>query len=256
MAIILLLGAPGAGKGTQAEVLRDTLHMAHVSSGDLFRLHMKNQTPLGLAAKGYYDRGELVPDDIVISMILDRLNEPDTANGVILDGFPRTVAQAEALGTALDAQGDRLGLALYINVPTEVLLDRLSGRWMCPDCGAVYHEKFNPPTVAGVCDNCGGALYQRVDDKRETTENRLRVYFEQTRPVIEYYRQKGVLNEVDGLQSIEQVTADLLARIRPRGNGAGEEPAEGGARPPAASGRGPLPLSDVSPGPLAPRSAP
>jgi adenylate kinase len=212
--ILLLLGAPGAGKATQAEILRERLHMAHVSSGDLFRLHMKNETPLGLAAKQYYDRGELVPDGLVIDMIMDRLNEPDTAHGVILDGFPRTVAQAEALGVRLAAHGEQLGAALYIHVPTETLLDRLSGRLLCRECGTVYHEKFNPPRMAGVCDICGGELYQRGDDTRETAENRLRVYFDQTRPVIEYYRRHGMLEEVDGLQSIEQVTADLLAHIQ------------------------------------------
>ncbi len=213
--ILLLLGAPGAGKGTQAEVLRDTLNMAHVSSGDLFRLHMKNETSLGLAAKAYYDRGELVPDSITIQMILDRLHEPDTVNGVILDGFPRTVAQAEALDTALRAADLRVDLALYAKVPTNTLLDRLSGRWICHNCGAVYHELYNPPTVPGVCDNCGKAeLYQRVDDKRETAENRLRVYFEQTAPVIEYYRHQGVLDEVNGEQPIEQVNDEMLGRIR------------------------------------------
>jgi len=191
--ILLLLGAPGAGKGTQAEILRERLQMAHVSSGDLFRLHMKNETPLGQTAKKYYDRGELVPDALVIDMIMDRLSEPDTANGVILDGFPRTVAQAEALHVKLAAHAEPLGVALYIHVPTETLLDRLSGRWLCRGCGTVYHEKFNPPRIIGVCDICGGELYQRVDDLRETTETRLRVYFDQTRPVIEYYRQHRVL---------------------------------------------------------------
>jgi adenylate kinase len=214
--ILLLLGAPGAGKGTQAEVLRDTLGMAHVSSGDLFRMHMKNETPLGLEAKAYYDRGELVPDSVTIQMILNRLDEPDTANGVILDGFPRTVAQAEALDAALGETGRRVDLALYVKVATDTLLDRLSGRWICRNCGAVYHELYNPPAVPGVCDNCGQSdLYQRVDDKRETAENRLRVYFDQTTPVIEYYRAQGVLDEINGAQPIEQVTYDMMRRIRP-----------------------------------------
>lgn len=214
--ILLLLGAPGAGKGTQAEALRDTLGMAHVSSGDLFRVHMKNETPLGREAKAYYDRGELVPDSVTIQMILDRLDKPDTVNGVILDGFPRTVAQAEALDIALDETGRRVDLALYVQVPTDTLLDRLSGRWICRNCGAVYHEVYNPPTVPGVCDNCGQAdLYQRVDDKRETAENRLRVYFDQTTPVIEYYRAQGVLDEINGAQHIEYVTGDMMRRIRP-----------------------------------------
>lgn len=212
--ILLLLGAPGAGKGTQAEILRDRLHMAHISSGDLFRLHMKNQTPLGQVAKEYYDRGELVPDKVVIDMILDRMNEPDTDHGVILDGFPRTLAQAEALDVALDRRGDPIGAALHIYVPTETLLDRLSGRLLCRECGTVYHEKFNRPHVTGICDICGGELYQRVDDKRETTEVRLRVYFDQTEPLIDYYRRHSLLREVNGVQSIDQVTADLLAQIR------------------------------------------
>ncbi len=216
MMILLLLGAPGAGKGTQAEVLRDTLGMPHVSSGDLFRLHMKLGTPLGKQAKVYYDRGELVPDSITIQMILDRLDERDTEQGVILDGFPRTVAQAEALTAALAARGLRVDQALYVKVPSDTLLDRLSGRWICRNCGAVYHERYNPPRVPGICDNCGKAdLYQRVDDKRETAENRLRVYFDQTMPVIDYYRQQGVLDEINGDQHIERVTADMMRRIRP-----------------------------------------
>jgi adenylate kinase len=216
MMILLLLGAPGAGKGTQAEVLRDTLGMPHVSSGDLFRLHMKHETPLGLQAKAYYDRGELVPDAITIQMILDRLDERDTEQGVILDGFPRTVAQAEALTAALAVRGLRVDQALYVKVPNDTLLDRLSGRWICRNCGAVYHERYNPPAVPGVCDNCGKAdLYQRTDDKRETAENRLRVYFDQTMPVIAYYRQQGVLDEINGDQHIERVTAEMMRRIRP-----------------------------------------
>jgi adenylate kinase len=190
--------------------------MPHVSSGDLFRLHMKNETPLGIQAKAYYDRGELVPDAITIQMILDRLDERDTEQGVILDGFPRTVAQAEALTAALAVRGLRVDQALYVKVPNDTLLDRLSGRWICRNCGAVYHERYNPPTVPGVCDNCGKAdLYQRTDDKRETAENRLRVYFDQTMPVIDYYRQQGVLDEINGDQHIERVTAEMMRRIRP-----------------------------------------
>ena len=223
--ILLLLGAPGAGKGTQAEILRERLQMAHVSSGDLFRLHMKNETSLGRLAKEYYDRGELVPDEIVIGMILDRMNEPDTANGVILDGFPRTVAQAEALDAALVQREDPISTALYVHVPTEILLDRLSGRVTCRECGTIYHEKFNPPRVTRVCDICGGELYQRVDDSRATAEVRLRIYFDQTRPVIDYYRQRGLLREVNGVQSIEQVTADLLAHIHCARARQGEEAA-------------------------------
>jgi adenylate kinase len=231
--ILLLMGAPGAGKGTQAEVLRDTLHMTHVSSGDLFRQHIKNGTALGLEAKGYMDRGFLVPDAITVGMILARLDEPDVVNGIILDGFPRTVGQAEALDTALRRTGKQVDLALFIVVPNDELIDRLSGRWICPKDGAVYHEKFNPPRVPGICNNDGAALYQRVDDRRETAENRLQVYFEQTTPVIDYYRQRGVLEEIDGLQPIEQVTADLLAAIQHAGatDNGGEVAACVAARP-------------------------
>jgi adenylate kinase len=215
--ILLLLGAPGAGKGTQAEALRDMLGMAHISSGDLFRMHMKNETPLGIQAKAYYDRGELVPDAITIQMLLDRLDDPDTTHGVLLDGFPRTLAQAQALDAALSATGRQVDRALYVDVPTEVLLDRLSGRWICRNCGAVYHEKYHPPRVPGVCDTCGHTdLYQRVDDKRETAENRLRVYFEQTMPVIDYYRQRGALEDINGDRHIEYVTDDIMHRIRPQ----------------------------------------
>ena len=212
--IIILLGAPGAGKGTQSEILSEQLGMVHVSSGDLLRDHRKRGTDLGQTAQTYMVRGELVPDNLIIEMIVDRLAVPDAERGVLLDGFPRTLPQAAALDEALDLKGKCVNAALYINVPDEVLLDRLSGRLTCRNCGHIYHEKFAPPKVEGVCDVCGGELYQRDDDKRETTVNRLQVYFNQTVPIIEYYRQQKVLCEVDGTQAIDRVTESLMGCLR------------------------------------------
>lgn len=211
--IILLLGAPGAGKGTQAEVLSNQLDMVHIASGDLLRENRKKGTPLGKLADEYIKRGELVPDHLVIDMITTRLKAADCARGVILDGFPRTVAQAEALDTTLALTGKRVNRALYIRVGDAALIDRLSGRWICRNCQASYHEKFNPPQVPGVCDICGGDLYQREDDRREVAVNRLRVYFEQTFPVIAYYRKLDSLAEIDGEQEIDRVSHDLIAAI-------------------------------------------
>jgi adenylate kinase len=211
--IILLLGAPGAGKGTQSEALSTRLNMAHVASGDLLRENRRNGTALGKLADQYIKRGELVPDQVVIEMIMTRLKAADCVGGVLLDGFPRTVVQAEALDANLAPQGKRVDRALYINVSEATLLDRLSGRWICRNCQWSFHEKFNPPRVAGVCDNCGGELYQRDDDRREVAENRLRVYFELTLPVIDYYREHDSLVEIDGDQEIEDVTHALIAAI-------------------------------------------
>jgi adenylate kinase len=213
--LIVLLGPPGAGKGTQAKVLSQTLQLAHISSGDLFRDHLSRKTELGVLAQGYMQRGELVPDDVTISMIRERMKQPDCAKGAILDGFPRTVPQAEALDTFLaDAKLGAVRKAPYIKVEAQVLIDRLSGRWSCRAGGHVYHEKFNPPKAAGKCDVDGSELYQREDDKSETVKNRIRVYFEQTTPLIEYYRRKGVLAEIDGARPIEDVTRELLAAVK------------------------------------------
>ena len=212
--IIILLGAPGAGKGTQAEVLEEQLNMVHVSSGDLLRDNIKRGTELGSVARGYMDKGELVPDNLVIEMIADRIAAPDAEHGILLDGFPRTLPQAAALDEALDMKGRRVNSAIYIKVANEVLLDRLSGRWTCRNCGHVFHEKFAPPKVAGVCDECGGELYQREDDKRGTAVKRLQVYFEQTLPIIEYYRDRHILCEVNGEQPIEKVTHDVMECLR------------------------------------------
>lgn len=210
---IVLLGPPGAGKGTQAQLISEKLGLPHISSGDIFRENLKNQTDLGKLAKGYMDRGELVPDDLTIQMIRDRLSRPDCVSGALLDGFPRTVAQAEALTQMLAEFTGRVNAVPYINVAEEVLVERLTGRWTCRAEGHVFHEKFSHPKVAGVCDFDGSELYQRPDDNVETVTRRIRVYLDQTMPLIAYYRQGGVLLEVDGTKTINQVGADLLAGL-------------------------------------------
>jgi adenylate kinase len=210
---IVLLGPPGAGKGTQAKVLSENLGLSHISSGDIFRENLKNLTDLGKEAQGFMQRGELVPDDLTIRMIQERLSRPDCQNGAILDGFPRTPAQADALGKILADWGSAVKVVPYISVPAEVLVERLGGRWTCKAEGHVFHEKFNPPQKAGVCDFDGSELYQREDDKAETVANRIRVYLEQTTPLIEYYKAKGILAELDGTQPIERVTADLTQAV-------------------------------------------
>lgn len=206
---IVLLGPPASGKGTQATRLHEDLGLSHIASGDLFRENLKNETELGLKAKEYMDRGALVPDDVTIAMVMDRLGRPDCADGALLDGFPRTIAQAEALDEALSDQGYGIDAVPYIAVPDDVLVDRVSGRRICRDCGESYHVKFNPPEEPGVCDKCGGELYQRDDDKPETVRKRLEVYWKQTSPLIDYYRDKGLLVEIDGDQSIDTVTEEL-----------------------------------------------
>jgi len=208
--IFVLLGPPGAGKGTQAKVLSEELGLTHISSGDLFRENLKAQTELGKLAQAYMSRGELVPDDVTISMVKERLSREDAARGAILDGFPRTPAQADALANMLAESGQKVRLVPYISVPSPVLVSRLGGRWSCRAQGHVFHETFNPPAAAGVCDYDGSELYQRDDDKSETVERRIRVYFEQTAPLIEYYRERGLLIEIDGTQEIDKVTSDLL----------------------------------------------
>jgi adenylate kinase len=214
---IVLLGPPGAGKGTQAEVLVEKTGLAHISSGDIFRENLKAQTELGKLAQTYMNRGELVPDDVTIAMIRERLSRPDCAAGAILDGFPRTPAQAQALSQMLAEMDGKVISVPYISVPAETLIARLSGRWTCRAQGHIYHSLYNPPKVAGICDEDGSELYQREDDQPETVERRIRVYLEQTSPLIEHYRQAGLLVEVDGTQPIDQVTRDLLAAIRSEG---------------------------------------
>lgn len=210
---LILLGAPGAGKGTQATLLVEKLGLVHVSSGDLFRENLSKKTELGILAKSYMDKGELVPDEVTIRMVIDRLAQPDCAKGVILDGFPRTLAQAEALDKALSEQGNKIALVPYIHVSDDVLLRRLSGRWTCKQCKAVYHEIYSPPKVMGVCDACGGELYQRLDDTPETQRNRIDVYMKQTQPLIEYYQSTGLLVKVDGEGDVESVQSALLKVI-------------------------------------------
>jgi adenylate kinase len=214
---IVLLGPPGAGKGTQAEAISGKLNLPHISSGDIFRENLKKQTELGKLAAEYINKGELVPDDVTIAMVRDRLSHSDCQAGALLDGFPRTPAQAEALASMLVSINGQVKLVPYICVPEEVLIDRLTGRWTCREEGHIFHEKYNPPQKAGRCDFDGSELYQREDDKAETVKRRIRVYLEQTQPLIEYYRQRGVLAEVDGKKPIEQVTLDLLAVIQRNG---------------------------------------
>ncbi len=210
---IILLGPPASGKGTQAVRLREALNLPHVASGDLFRYNLKNNTELGLQAKGYMDRGELVPDAVTIAMVMARLAQPDCEGGALLDGFPRTIPQAEALGVALAGKGARVARVLNVVVPDEALIERVTGRRLCRTCGASYHVKFNPPQQPGICDIDGGELYQRDDDNAETVRNRLQVYWEQTSPLVDYYRGKGVLVDIDGDQDIDAVTEDLLEAV-------------------------------------------
>jgi len=210
---IVLLGPPGAGKGTQAQIISKELNLSHISSGDIFRENLKNQTEMGIIAEGYMTRGELVPDDITISMIRDRLSREDCKPGCLLDGFPRTPAQAAALDITLSEFRGKVNAVPYIKVPHEVLIERLTGRWTCRDEGHIFHERFNPPRLEGVCDYDGSQLYQRDDDTEETVRNRIHVYFKQTMPLIDYYRQVGLLLEVDGRQPIEKVGSDLIDAI-------------------------------------------
>ena len=210
---IVLLGPPGAGKGTQAQIIAEKYELVHVSSGDLFRENLKNETELGKLAQTFMKRGELVPDDVTIAMVRDRLSRPDCRNGALLDGFPRTPAQAEALAEMLKEFSGRVNLVPFISVPAEILVERLSGRWTCRSNGHVFHEKFNPPAKAGVCDLDGSELYQRDDDKPETVKNRIKVYQDQTAPLIAFYKENGLLAEVDGTRSIDEVTTALLQAI-------------------------------------------
>lgn len=211
---IVLLGPPGVGKGTQAKILSDETGLPQVSSGDLFRENLKNETELGRLAKTYMDRGELVPDDVTIAMVRDRLSRPDCAKGAILDGFPRTPAQAQALETMLADFKGRVDVVPYITADEGILVERIGGRWTCRANGHIYHEKFNPPRKPGVCDVDGSELYQRDDDKAETITNRIRVYLAQTAPLVDYYRARGTLVEIDGSSPVEQVSENLLIAVR------------------------------------------
>jgi adenylate kinase len=211
---IVMLGPPGVGKGTQAKILSEKTGLAHISSGDLFRENLKNQTELGKLAQTYMTKGELVPDDVTVAMVKDRLTRPDCEAGAILDGFPRTPAQAEALEIMLQDFNGQVNRVPFITAGEDVLVERLTGRWTCRAEGHVFNEKTNPPKTAGKCDFDGSELYQRDDDKEETVKNRIQVYFNQTAPLISYYRNHGKLVEIDGTQAIDQVTDDLLTALK------------------------------------------
>ncbi len=210
---IVLLGPPGAGKGTQAAVVAKKLKLVHISSGNLFRENVDNRTELGLKAQRFIDSGQLVPDDLTIAMVKERIGRPDCTDGVILDGFPRTVEQAAALDDLLKQSQEKIEKVIFINVPEQVLVERLSGRWMCESEKHVYHLKFNPPKLAGICDVDGSPLHQRHDDERKTVERRIREYQQKTAPLIEYYRQAGKLAEVDGTLEIELVSKEIIKNI-------------------------------------------
>lgn len=206
---IILMGPPGAGKGTQAALIKDAYKIPHISTGDMFREAMKNQTELGILAKSYIDRGELVPDSVTVALVKERLSQKDCLNGFMLDGFPRTVYQAEQLELILDELNMPLNASLNVDVDLNLLVDRIIGRRVCPKCGAGYHVETLKPRVEGVCDKCGSALIQRKDDTYETVTNRLRVYTEQTKPLIDFYNNKGIVKEVDGARAIEDVFKDI-----------------------------------------------
>jgi adenylate kinase len=214
---IVLIGAQGSGKGTQADLLSQALGIPHVASGDLFRKAIGEKTELGLKAKAYIDRGELVPDDLTVAMVLNRIAEPDSRQGVILDGFPRTIAQAQALDDGLGQVGRQIDLAIYLKVPREELLKRLSGRYICRANQHVYNIYTNPPKVPGICDIDGSELYQRSDDVGEAVQRRLDIFFNETIQLLDYYAQQHKLVEVNGDQSIEAVQQDLLNKVQQRG---------------------------------------
>lgn len=208
---IIMLGAPGAGKGTQAKQIAEKYEIPHISTGDIFRANIKGGTELGMKAKGFMDQGMLVPDEITIGMLMERIQEADCINGYVLDGFPRTIPQAESLTDALGAMGETIDYAINVDVPDDHIVSRMSGRRACLSCGATYHIRFNPPKVEGVCDVCGQKLVLREDDKPETVQKRLGIYHEQTQPLIEYYKKAGVLKEVDGTRDMDTVFQNITA---------------------------------------------
>jgi adenylate kinase len=207
---LVFLGAPGAGKGTQAAVISRKLELAHIASGDLFRQAVEKGTELGKSVKAYMDKGALVPDEVTIQLISERLNEPDCKAGCVFDGFPRTIEQAKALDKMLASRGQSIDKAIYIEVPEKELLKRLGGRWICRKCQTPYHEVTSPPRTPGTCDKCGGELYQRSDDTEETVRERLKVYFAQTAPVLDYYKAEGKLAAVNGSLGIEEVAEKIF----------------------------------------------
>lgn len=211
---IILVGPPGAGKGTQAVKIAKELNLPHISTGDIFRQAVSDGTPLGLKAKSYMDKGELVPDEVVIGIVEERLKQGDAVNGFILDGFPRTLPQAQALDEALANNGRAIDLAIEINVQEDELVSRLSGRRVCRNCGTPFHVTYNPPKNDSICDVCGGEVYQRADDEETTIRNRLKVYKDQTEPLVAYYSDKGSLARIDGAKPVEEVTEDMTKAIK------------------------------------------
>lgn len=207
---IIMLGAPGAGKGTQAKKIADKYQIPHISTGDIFRANIKEGTELGKKAKTFMDAGKLVPDELTIDLLMDRISRPDCANGYVLDGFPRTIPQAESLETALEKRGEKIDYAINVEVPDENIIRRMGGRRACLNCGATYHVVYIPTKVEGICDRCGSELVLRDDDKPETVKKRLDVYHEQTQPLIEFYSQRGGLVNVDGTRDMEVVFADIV----------------------------------------------
>jgi adenylate kinase len=210
---MILLGLPGVGKGTQAKKLEDKLEIPHIATGDIFRKAIKNKTPLGKKAKSFIDAGELVPDEVTIGIVEERLKESDCKDGFILDGFPRTIAQAEALDEILSEQNRELDLAIYLQAEIDILVERLAGRRVCVDCGATYHVKNDPPEVEGVCDKCGGEVIQRSDDQEKTVKKRIEVNKEKTAKLADYYQNKGILHEVESTGGIDKVQARLMKLI-------------------------------------------
>lgn len=208
---LVMLGAPGAGKGTQAIKIADKYNIPHISTGDIFRANIKGGTELGLKAKSYMDKGELVPDDVTIGMLLDRIGADDCKNGYVLDGFPRTIPQAESLTRALAERDEKIDYALDINVPDDNIVKRMSGRRACPKCGSTYHVVYAAPKLENICDKCGAELVIREDDKPETVKERLYVYHKQTEPLISYYKNEGILREIDGTQDLEKVFQDIIS---------------------------------------------
>ena len=206
---IVMLGAPGAGKGTQAKMIAEKYSIPHISTGDIFRANIKEGTPLGLEAKSYMDQGKLVPDELTVKILLDRVAKDDCKNGYVLDGFPRTIPQANVLKEALDAQNDKIDYAINVDVPDENIVRRMSGRRACVTCGATYHIEHVPPKKEGICDKCGSNLILRDDDKPETVLNRLKIYHEQTQPLIDFYKNEGILKEVDGTIDVKDVFENI-----------------------------------------------
>jgi len=211
---IIMLGAPGAGKGTQADILSQEMGLPHIASGDLFRQALEERTEVGLLAKSYMDKGKLVPDEITIKMILERINQPDCASGCLLDGFPRTLHQAEVLEQALKEQGKSIDKAIYIEVPNEELVKRLGGRWLCRICQTPYHIINSPPKTPGKCDKCGGELYQRSDDREETVRDRLNIFFAQTVPILDYYEKQNKLIRVNGNLGMQAVSKEIISALK------------------------------------------